>query len=270
MSSSALVFVITLGLCLNKRDAVEAVGAGRIAMTSTLENLIAAMPSDQILSIEGNLESEISAPVVESSSDVEPGGLFVARAGQAADGHQYIPDAIAAGAAAIVGETEQPDLPVPYVRVKNAKQVLGYLAAAYHDFPSRKLVVIGVTGTDGKTTTCHLLQNIFNFVSNIKVGYISTIAADFGSETAPTGLHVTTPGAPQIQAYLAKMVEAGTDSLHPRDDEPRLGTRKVDRRRYRSGGVDQRHARAPRLSRQLGKLSRRQSLHVSHAASSLA
>ena len=209
MSSSALVFVITLGLCLNKRDAVEAVGAGRIAMTSTLENLIAAMPSDQILSIEGNLESEISAPVVESSSDVEPGGLFVARAGHATDGHQYIPDAIAAGAAAIVGETEQPDLPVPYVRVKNAKQVFGYLAAAYHDFPSRKLVVIGVTGTDGKTTTCHLLQNIFNFVSNIKVGYISTIAADFGSETAPTGLHVTTPGAPQIQAYLAKMVEAG-------------------------------------------------------------
>ena len=125
MSSSALLFVITIGLCLNKRDAVEAVGAGRIAMTSTLKNLIAAIPSDQILSIEGNLASEISAPVVESSSEVKPGGLFVARAGQAADGHQYIPDAIATGAAAIIGESEQTDLPVPYVRVRNAQQITG-------------------------------------------------------------------------------------------------------------------------------------------------
>ena len=177
-------------------------------MSKTLKQLLAEIPSDQIISISGDLDTEITAPVVESSLEVKSGGLFVARKGQSADGHRYIPAAIAAGAAAIVGETEQADLPVPYVRVKNARAVLGPLAAAYHGFPSRDLVIIGVTGTDGKTTTCHLLHSILKR-ADIKAGYISTISADFGSETAPTGLHVTTPGATQIQSYLARMRSAG-------------------------------------------------------------
>ena len=129
-------------------------------MPKSLHTLLAGIPADQILATSGDLATPISAPVVESSLEVEPGGLFVARAGQSHDGHAFIPDAIAAGAAAIVGETEAPELPVPYIRVKGAEQVLGLLAAAYHDFPSRKLVVIGVTGTDGKTTTCLLLHSI--------------------------------------------------------------------------------------------------------------
>ena len=178
-------------------------------MPKSLNELIAAIPADQIISTSGDLTRPIAAPVVESSLEIESGGIFVARAGGSVDGRRFIPDAIAAGAAAIVGETEQSNLSVPYIRVRNAQQVLGLLSAAYHDFPSRKLVVIGVTGTDGKTTTCLLLHSIFKHVSDIKAGYISTISADFGDETAPTGLHVTTPGAPAIQAYLAKMVEAG-------------------------------------------------------------
>ena len=136
-------------------------------------------------------------------------GLFVARAGLSTDGHRFIPQAIQAGAAAIVGEIEQSELPVPYVRVKCSQDVLGRLAAAWHDFPSRKLVVIGVTGTDGKTTTCHLLHSILKCAPDIRAGFISTISADFGDEVSPTGLHVTTPGAPQIQEYLARMVDAG-------------------------------------------------------------
>ena len=66
-----------------------------------------------------------------------------------------------------------------------------------------------MTGTDGKTTTCHLLHSVFKSVSDFNAGFISTISADFGDEVAPTGLHVTTPGAPQIQEYLARMVDAG-------------------------------------------------------------
>ena len=178
-------------------------------MVATLGQLLSAIPADQILMMTGDLATEIPAEVVESSGDVRPGGLFVARAGQSADGHSFIPAAIAAGAAAIVGEIEQPDLPIPYVRVKSAQQVLGPLSAAWHNFPSRKLVIIGVTGTDGKTTTCHLLHSILKRAPGVRAGYISTISADFGDETAPTGLHVTTPGAPRVQAYLAKMVEAG-------------------------------------------------------------
>ena len=178
-------------------------------MSKSLQELLATIPADQIRSTSGDLATPIIAPVAESSLDIELGGLFVARAGRSTDGHRYIPDAVAAGAAAIVGETEQPSLPVPYIRVKSAQHVLGLLAAAYHDFPSRKLVIIGVTGTDGKTTTCLLLHSIFKLVSDVNAGYISTISADFGDETAATGLHVTTPSAPEIQAYLAKMVEAG-------------------------------------------------------------
>lgn len=178
-------------------------------MPKTLHDLLATVPADEILSISGDLETPISAPVVESSREVEPGGLFVARVGQSTDGHRFIPAAIAAGAAAIIGETAQPELPVPYVQVKDAQKIIGPLAAAWHDFPSRKLVVIGVTGTDGKTTTCLLLHSIFKFISGTKAGYISTISADFGEESAATGLHVTTPSAPRIQAYLAKMVDAG-------------------------------------------------------------
>ena len=178
-------------------------------MPKSLQDLLATIPADQIRSTSGDLTTPILAPVVESNHEVQPGGLFVARAGQSTDGHRYIPEAITAGAAAIVGETKQSNLPVPYIRVKSAGHVLGLLAAAYHDFPSRKLIIIGVTGTDGKTTTCLLLHSIFKFVSDINAGYISTISADFGAETSATGLHVTTPSAPEIQAYLAKMVEAG-------------------------------------------------------------
>ena len=178
-------------------------------MPKTLQELIADIPPEQILSASGDLSTRINAEVVESSRDIEPGCVFVARTGQSADGHRFIPEAIAAGAAAIVGETELSNLPVPYIRVQNAQQVLGLLAAAFHDYPSRKLVIIGVTGTDGKTTTCHLLHSILKRAPEVKAGYISTISADFGAETAPTGLHVTTPCASQIQRYLARMSDAG-------------------------------------------------------------
>ncbi len=178
-------------------------------MPKSLDELIATIQADQILSSSGDLATAITSPVVESSREIQPGGIFVARAGQTLDGHRFIPDVIAAGAAAIIGESEQFNLPIPYIRVRNAQRVLGQLSAAYHDFPSRKLVVIGVTGTDGKTTTCLLLHSILQQVSDIRAGYISTISADFGDETATTGLHVTTPSAPAIQAYLAKMVDAG-------------------------------------------------------------
>jgi UDP-N-acetylmuramoyl-L-alanyl-D-glutamate--2,6-diaminopimelate ligase len=178
-------------------------------MPKSLNELIANLSPDQIVSTSGDLATPIAAPVVESSLEAKPGGLFLARPGATVDGHRFIPDAIAAGAAAIVGESERSDLSVPYIRVKSAAQALGLLSAAYHDFPARKLVIIGVTGTDGKTTTSLLLHSILKHVADIKGGYISTISADFGGASLATGLHVTTPGAPAIQAYLASMAAAG-------------------------------------------------------------
>lgn len=178
-------------------------------MAKTLAELLAIIPDKQILTIHGDTAAVISAPIVESSRDVVQGGVFVARKGLTTDGHQYIDKAIQAGASVIVGEIVRDDLPVPYVQVRDAQAILGLLAAAYYDFPSRKLVIIGVTGTDGKTTTSHILHSILKQADGIKAGFISTISADFGDEVADTGFHVTTPSAPQVQAYLVRMVDAG-------------------------------------------------------------
>jgi UDP-N-acetylmuramoyl-L-alanyl-D-glutamate--2,6-diaminopimelate ligase len=157
----------------------------------------------------GSPDAPISAPIVESNLEVVPGSVFVARAGLSTDGHRFIPDAIERGAAAIVGERDLRDLPVPYARVENAQEAIGWLAAAYHGFPARRLTVVGVTGTDGKTTTSTLIHAILREFSDGKAGLISTIAADLGGAAVETGLHVTTPGAPQTQALLAEMVANG-------------------------------------------------------------
>lgn len=174
-------------------------------MPKKLSDLIQALPDVMRVSS----DADISAPVAEADADVQPGGLFVARRGLRVDGHDFIPRVLERGAAAIVGERDLHDLPVPYVQVGNAQEATGYLAAAYHDFPSRKLVVIGVTGTDGKTTTSTLIHSILQVATRNKAGLISTVNAVIGGERLDTGLHVTTPGAPQIQALLARMVENG-------------------------------------------------------------
>lgn len=178
-------------------------------MTKTLASLLTALPSGDLLALHGDGEVRISAPVVESTQALQPGGVFVARQGMITDGHNYIPQAIERGAAAIVGQRDIGDLSVPYAQVSDSRKAIGLLAAAYHDFPSRKLVVIGVTGTDGKTTTCTFIHSILKIATGGKAGTISTLAADLGDRTADTGFHVTTPTAPEIQAYLAQMVDNG-------------------------------------------------------------
>jgi len=157
-----------------------------------------------------DLDPDITAYITEDSRTVEPGGIFVARMGGSADGHRFIPAATERGAAAIIGEHDPDEIEasVPYVQVEDSALALAYLAAAWHDFPARKLVMIGVTGTDGKTTTTNLIYSILR-AAKINAGMISTIKAVLGRAEADTGLHVTTPTAPEVQTYLAQMVEAG-------------------------------------------------------------
>lgn len=139
---------------------------------------------------------------------VKPGDLFVAMQGGSVDGHTFIPMAIENGAVAVVGQRDVEDLPVPYIQVEDPRQSLTYLAAAFYDWPGRKLTVIGVTGTDGKTTTCNLIYHIL-VKSGLKAGVITTVNAVIGDEVLDTGFHVTTPDAHDVQRYLAKMVDAG-------------------------------------------------------------
>lgn len=151
--------------------------------------------------------TEIAGIAIDNRA-VKPGYLFVARQGGSLDGHAYIQKAIDNGASAVVGERDISGLSVPYIRLENSRQALTFLAAAFYDFPARKLTVIGVTGTDGKTTTTNIIHQIL-LAANIKAGMISTVNAVIGDDVLDTGFHVTTPDAHDVQRYLAKMVESG-------------------------------------------------------------
>ena len=139
---------------------------------------------------------------------VKPGQLFVAMTGGTLDGHNYIQKAIDNGSVAVVGEKDVTGLSVPYLWTENTRRVLTWLAGAFYNWPGRKLTVIGVTGTDGKTTTTNLLHKIL-LQAKFKAGMISTVNAVIGEEVLDTGFHVTTPDAHDVQRYLAMMVDSG-------------------------------------------------------------
>lgn len=155
-----------------------------------------------------NLPSVTINGIAIDSRAVKPGHLFIAMRGGNVDGHDFIQNAIANGAAAIVGDRPLDGLAVPYLRLDNPRQALTWLAAAFYNWPARRLTMIGVTGTDGKTTTCNLIHRIL-IAAGIRAGMISTVNAVIGDKVLDTGFHVTTPDAHDVQGYLAKMVEAG-------------------------------------------------------------
>ncbi len=155
--------------------------------------------------------------ITDDSREVQPGFLFVAIPGVHVDGHRFIPQAVAAGALAVVGErpasalaldTPARQRPVIYARVPNAREALGGLHAQWLEYPSRRLALLGVTGTDGKTTTVNVLHAILT-AAGLKAGMISTVNAQVGDRSLETGLHTTTPPAAQVQRYLAEMAGVG-------------------------------------------------------------
>jgi UDP-N-acetylmuramoyl-L-alanyl-D-glutamate--2,6-diaminopimelate ligase len=146
--------------------------------------------------------------VAMDSRQVQPGVIFIALGGSTTDGHLYIGEAIERGAVAVVGEKEVPDISVPYVQVKDGRKALAHLSAGLFGFPAHKLMMIGVTGTDGKTTTCNLIHQIL-LAAGLRSGMISTVNAVIDDQVMDTGFHVTTPDAPIVQSYLSQMVAAG-------------------------------------------------------------
>ncbi len=146
---------------------------------------------------------------IESDSrKVEQGFLFVATCGTQCDGHNFIPAAITKGAIAVVCEKmpEQQNPDVTYIKVKNTNEALGCLASAWFDFPSSKLKLVGVTGTNGKTTVATLLYQLFMRLG-YKAGLLSTVC-NYVNEEKITATH-TTPDPISLNALLADMVKAG-------------------------------------------------------------
>ncbi len=196
---------------------------------------------ENVSGIQSGGQPEVSiSGVTADSRQVSAGSLFVAIQGTATDGHRYLDEAVRAGAAAAVGERPDPGLGIPYIQVTNSQLALAEIAAAYHDYPARKLVMIGVTGTDGKSTTCNLLHAILT-QAGLRAGLITTVNAVIGDRVLDTGLHVTTPEAIQVQGYLDDMVDGRPHPLHPGSNLARPGAAQGQRMRVRHRGGDQHH-----------------------------
>lgn len=148
--------------------------------------------------------------IVHDSRQVTPGCLFVAIKGLRHDGHNDIAQAVRNGAVAVVVEDSSAlvGIDCPACVVTSSAQALGVLWAAWLDWPSRHLRIVGVTGTDGKTTTAHVIHHLLTS-AGIKAGLVSTVSAVIGDQHMDTGFHVTSPDAPQLQQLLASMVTSG-------------------------------------------------------------
>ena len=160
--------------------------------------------------VQGSDSIEITT-LINDSRKVEAGSVFVCISGAVSDGHQYIPDVAAKGAAAVVVER---DVEVPgnvtVIRVEDTRYALALMSAAYFGYPAEKLKVIGITGTKGKTTTTYMIKSILDSVG-YKVGLIGTIEAIIGEKKIPAAN--TTPESYTIQQYFAQMVEEGCDCV---------------------------------------------------------
>ncbi len=133
------------------------------------------------------------------SRKVKPGDLFFALAGTKCDGHRFIPEAVERGAVAVVGERPLSGLPVPYLRVENARRAMAEIACAFYGHPTKKLFAIGITGTNGKTTVVHLLGQLLPDCETL-----TTVRVE------EEGLScVTTPEAPDLQRLAAQALSQG-------------------------------------------------------------
>lgn len=171
-----------------------------------LSTLLTSLASYDIV---GDLDPTLSiTQIVTDSRRVQVGNLFIAYKGRMVDSHRFVPAAAKAGAVAAVVEQPTPGLSIPQIIVPNGREAWGWLAAAWEDHPSRQLSVVGVTGTDGKTTTMNLIAAVLDGLG-IPYGMITTIGARIGERDIQTGEHVTTPDAPVVQHFLREMVNEG-------------------------------------------------------------
>ena len=156
--------------------------------------------------LESNAPMDLKIGAVRySSREVQKGDMFVAVRGYVTDGHKYIPDAMERGAAVVLCE-EVPAQDVFYVKVPSAREALSRLGANWYDHPAEHMCMIGVTGTNGKTSVTYLLKSMLE-ATGAKVGLIGTICNLIGEEALPT--ERTTPESFELQGVLARMKDAG-------------------------------------------------------------
>jgi UDP-N-acetylmuramoyl-L-alanyl-D-glutamate--2,6-diaminopimelate ligase len=170
--------------------------------------------------------------VAYDSRKVTRGSVFVALPGQKADGALFAPQAVAAGAAAVVSERAATGLETPWIVVPDARLALAHLAAEFFGHPSRLMKVVGITGTNGKTTTSYLMQAIFE-AAGTRCGLMGTVTYRIGDrEIAATR---TTPEAPEVQGFMRQMVDASCGACVMEVSSHALAMHRVDGIRFAAG-----------------------------------
>ncbi len=184
-----------------------------------------------VVSVRGDVDVDVRS-VVHDSRDVAPGALFACIRGAVTDGHTYAAAAAGAGAVGLLVE-EQLAVDVAQARVPWVRGALGPVAARFHDHPSAALRVLGVTGTNGKTTTTYLLDAIARAAGEV-TGVIGTVATRVGGTERPPGR--TTPEADDLQALLAEMRAAAVTTVAMEVSSHALDQHRVDGTRFAAVG----------------------------------
>lgn len=181
-------------------------------VTKGLDALLSCLPANLAAEVLYNGASGMCTGVTCDSREAGPGSLFVAIKGAQADGHQFIPQAVAQGSQVLLVEDDPGPLAnVTVVRVQDTSEALGWLASAFYDFPVQSLCLIGLTGTNGKTTISWMLEQMLTSAGH-QVGVIGTVNYRYQDEEGRTVIEpapLTTPGQVQLQRLLRQMVDQG-------------------------------------------------------------
>jgi UDP-N-acetylmuramoyl-L-alanyl-D-glutamate--2,6-diaminopimelate ligase len=170
-----------------------------------LRDLVQVLPD--IIEIKGNTSVDINC-IAYDSRKVSSGCIFVAIKGYSKDGHDYINQAVSKGAKAVIGENKIELKNTPYIRVANSRKALAYSSNWFYEYPSRKLKIVGITGTNGKTTTAYLVKSLLEG-AGFSTGIIGTIGNIIKDQHIPAVR--TTPESLELNQLFVKMIEHQVD-----------------------------------------------------------
>lgn len=198
----------------------------------TLGSLLTELPGARL--IRGDAATAVSG-IEHDSRRSDAGSLFVAVRGFTVDGHQYLPQVAASGAVAAIIEPGRAPAGVPeslaLIEVPNSRLALAGASAWFYGHPGREMVVLGVTGTDGKTTTSHLLTSVIEAAGG-KVGRLGTVDTYLPGETGKVTDRMTTPEANEVQRLLRRMADAGCEFAIVESTSHGLALHRLDQVEY--------------------------------------